>query len=192
MPDQPVSVIGTNNFKPTPEQIRRVQSFLKWSAYGKKPDTIVFVHPKDFPATAHAFNASTRQALTHAGRTYINAALLTNKDVTGKNNLEWALAHEMAHLNSPDVPAIQEKQDQIYDDEADDMIRQWNGKRGQGYRTVQSQIDKLPGQFQPAESQPSSLLSTDSLLPHAAILGALGAASQPVQTKPSNLLLGYK
>lgn len=206
MPNKNILVIGTRNFQPTPEQIQRVQTFLKWTGYDKQPDTVIFVPPKDFPATAHAFNAQTRTALTHAGRTYINAALL-NGNGQGKENLEWTLAHELAHLNSPGVPAIQEKQDYIYDDEADDVIRRWNGKQGRGYRTVQSQINKLPGEFEPSRaplgtdltppqssaapdstptpapsSQPNGLLSLARIGAHVpfAVLGALGAVSRKV------------
>lgn len=158
MPSSDVSVIGTRNFTPTQNQIQRVQDFYRWSGYKKLPDTVIFVHSKDFPATARAFDAQTRTALTHAGRSYVNAAILNSKDTTGENNLEWTLAHEAAHLNSPGMPAIQEKQDKVYDDEADALLRQWNGKSGQAYRTLMAQQRKLPGMFGTVQSIPNSSL----------------------------------
>lgn len=162
MPTQ-VSVIGTKTFQPSVEQVRRIQEFYKWLPMSKTPDTVILIPPKDFPATARAFNAQTDTALTHAGRSYLNAALLDSKETTGKNNLEWALAHEAAHMNSPEVPRIQEQQDKIYDDQADDIIRKWNSRPVRAYRTSQDIAAKLPGQFEPTLTPPSSHLTSPSV-----------------------------
>lgn len=155
----PVNVIGSKNFTPTQDQIQRVQDFYRWSGYKKLPDTVIFVHPKDFHEVSKEMDAPVETAITHAGRSYINARLLDTKDKTGSGNLEWTLAHEAAHLNSPGGVAFQEQHDKLYDEDADALMKQWNGPKGQGYRAIQSFLRKLPGEFEPTVSKPSDALT---------------------------------
>lgn len=152
----PVNVVGSRNFTPTQAQVQRVQDFYHWSGYDKLPDTVIFVHPSDFHNVSREMNAPVNTAITHEGRTYLNASLLNSKDSTGKGNLEWTLAHEAAHLNSPGSVAFQEQHDQLYDQDADALMKQWNGPKGQAYRQLMTFQRGLSGKFEPQTQQPQS------------------------------------
>lgn len=155
----PIEVVGSKNFTPTQEQINRIQDFYRWSGYQKLPNTIILVSPKDFDATSIALGrprTDTAFTLAGAGRSYINASLLNSKSKTGKGNLEWTLAHEAAHLNSPLSPEAGEAHDQLFSDEADDLMNQWNGPKGQAYRQLMTFQRGLPGKFEPQAQHPQS------------------------------------
>ena len=96
----------------------------------------------------------------------------------GDDDFMTTLAHEYGHrkLNST--------KEEDADSYARQAIQQWRkyGRSNEGaLADAKAAVTHGEANIEPTRSQPPALLSSDSLLPHAhaAILGALGAASQP-------------
>ncbi|HET7150881.1 MAG TPA: hypothetical protein VFI60_05685 [Candidatus Acidoferrum sp.] len=183
---------------------------------------MIILRPEDFGKAAKTFSGvPTNVGFSVGDRSYINAALFNPKNTLLQDELrgmarvgasdapEWVLAHEATHMSSRQDPQLQEMHDDLYNDDANAIIGQWNSKPARAYRTVQDISAKLPGEFEPSHaplrtdltppqpsaapnatpapspmppSQPNGLFSLETLGQHipAAILGALGhAASQP-------------
>lgn len=163
MPNQSISVVGSNDFSPTEEQIRRVQDFYQWSGYKKLSNMIVVVSPKDFQNVVNQVSrkpSDTAVTVPSIGRTYINSSLFDSKARTGRDNLEWTLAHEAEHLNSPESYIASEMDDKLMDEKADHLMKQWNGPEGQGYRRVVGIQRKIA-----QESEPIHIPMDNRLIP---------------------------
>lgn len=173
------TVIGTRDYTPTPEQIQRVKTFMQWLPLQKASGTVVIVPWQNFRDLAKSYGAQTTTALTNpdVDRTYINASVF---DKGSPHTIEWVLAHEAAHLNSPNAGRFQEARDSEFDDAANKLIQQYNSPAGQAYQQEQSRIASDAGKIQP--SQPpvqSNLVSALAPPPtNSVALGALRGLSQ--------------
>ena len=178
-----VSVIGTRDHTPTPEQVQRIKTFMQWLPLQKASGTVVVIPWQNFRDLAKSYGANTTTALTNPDedRTYINASAF---DKGSPKSVEWILAHEAAHLNAPGIGRIQEKRDGQFDDVANDLIRQYNSSQGRAYQAAQSRIASDAGKIQPVpvnysqtlDGQPPKL--SISNLTQGSLQGALHGLAQ--------------
>lgn len=174
-----VSVIGTRNYTPTSEQVRRIKTFMQWLPLSKASGTIVITPWQNFRDLAKSYGAQTTTALTNPDidRTYINAAVFNKGN---PRPIEWVLAHEAAHLNAPGIGRIQEKHDEQFDDVANDLIKQYNSSQGRAYQAEQSRITSDGGRIQPSPTQVQSALNSPLVIGHE-------GSSQPQPTPTASI-----
>ena len=172
MPNDKFSVVGGYGYSPSPEQTARVQTFLRWLPAKAKPASVIILRPEDFGKAAKMFSqVPTNVGFSVGDRSYINAALFDPKNTILQDELrgkarvgasdapEWVLAHEALHLGSHQDPQLQEMHDNLYNDDANAIIGQWNSKPVRAYRALQSNAAKVVGQVQPTDVPPETQLT---------------------------------
>lgn len=127
-----LSISGSYDYKVGPEETTRIVSFLSSYPATKKFNSVVVIPDNKWDTVSKDFNlpqGSSRIAFSipAAGRTYVNARLFKNKSVD--QGVEWALAHELEHLNDWRNPTEQEKMDKIIDTSARMKLKQWKDSR---------------------------------------------------------------
>lgn len=168
MPD--TVVVGAGSYKPTPQQVARIKSFLQTVPVKNIPDTIV-VLPKE------NFHNTIKKAMSGAGdtdwavsnvpgkRIYINSAVFDekhpNSHYQGQQFPEFVLAHELSHFNDKDNPATQETQEIMatkagkpnpFDLRGQDLLSKWAKQNGPVYSELQQQVATAQGQTQPVSA----------------------------------------
>lgn len=119
---------GLQDLKLDPAQTSRIQNFLSTYSTPKRLSGVFVVPDDKWDATTKAFNvpwhgARVAFAMPAAGRVYVNANLLNNKN--WGDGVEWALAHELAHINDSRPPLQQELADRQIDDGARKALANW-------------------------------------------------------------------
>lgn len=101
--------------------------------------------------------------LPEARRTYLSSAAFEGSPESG---VEWALAHELTHLNDPRAPALQQQFDAEIDRTARDRLGRWlSDPQATAYRKLQGIARQA---FRGVEPQPSPIaaeLSPPPLVP---------------------------
>ena len=167
-----IQVSGAYGYKPTKQQVQRLQTFLQWLPTKKAPTEVVIVPSEKMDEVSKIYSpkVKTNVGLTVGNRSYVNAKLFDPKDDFVKdelpeaqyqkgNALEWTLAHESAHLSDPVSPDLQERQDNVFNDEANGTMNDWGGKNAQAYRTAQANAYSAEDQIQPTPAPISTTLT---------------------------------
>lgn len=172
-----IQVMGAAGFTPTPAQVTRVQTYLNWMPQNKVPSQIVVVPDDKMGTSSNAMSrVHTNIGYTLAGgnRSYINAKLFDSNDDFVRNEtngeakypkgsaLEWVLAHEIAHLNTPGNSVGQEKEDYRFNDAANQTIRQWQKDKGPTYSNLEQNVAGQQNQIQPASTPIATQLARPS------------------------------
>ena len=172
-----IPVVGSGGYKPSPNETQRVQTFLKWLPVKTKPSAIVIIPSKDFADVAKKFGSSdTNVAFQLGGRAYINQdAFSPSQDMVDKlsqsiqappfenqktfgsklnqgNLVEWAIGHEVGHMNSNLDPKLQEQRDYLQNEAANEDVTNYNNPQGKAYQGLQSQVAARQGQIQPTSA----------------------------------------
>lgn len=133
-----IPVISAKDYPLDPKTIGRVQQFLAQTNVKIRPSSIVVVAPDRFEAARKAVGTSgpTRTAFTVGNRIYLNGATLFPSSDTssiakdlGVNNYdhlaEFALSHELAHMNDTRPRAWQEAHDSIFNQRGHQIYSDW-------------------------------------------------------------------
>ena len=173
MPDsKDIPVVGTAGYKPADADIHRVRTFLKWLPEKTKPSAVVIIPSKDFTSVAKKFGSSdTNVAFQMGGRAYINADAFNPSDdmvkeianhimpaphmnqatigstISKDNLVEWAIGHEVGHMNSNIDPKLQEQRDYLQNETANDDVKNYNSSQGKAYQSLNANKSE---EFQPA------------------------------------------
>ena len=169
MPNDPIPVLGSAGYTPSSADIQRVSTFLKWLPVKIKPSAVVVIPSKDFANVAKKFNSSdTNVAFQMGGRAYINADAFnpsqkmvdnlsrsiqvppfSNHETIGSkmtrgNLVEWALGHEVGHMNSNLDPKLQEQRDYLQNEAANQDVTDYNNPQGRAYQSLQNRVAAAP------------------------------------------------
>lgn len=133
-----VPVISAKNYPLDAKTIERVQTFLAQTDVKSRPSSVVVVSPDQFESVRKAVGTSgpTRTAFTVGNRIYLNGATLFPSSDTasiakdlGVGNYdhlaEYALSHELAHMNDSRPRAWQEQHDQIFNQQGHKIYSDW-------------------------------------------------------------------
>ena len=166
------NVYGGYGYKPTPEQVNRVQTFLHWLPMNTKPSKVVLVPQDKFPQARKDFNVhnDTGIAFSSAGNVYLNEGLFhpsndlqntlsgVSQGIPTESAVEWTLAHEAAHANDSTPEWEQEAHDFKYNNAAYQTMQQWNSPQGKAYQNLQNRNFTSRGQQQPISAPLSTAL----------------------------------
>lgn len=125
------AVTGGYGYKPEPQQVGRVAAFLSTYQAEKKFDRVVVIPDSNWDQASKDFKLPATSAriafsLPDAKVAYINSKLFDSK--SPDHGPEWALAHELEHLNDWRNPAEQEQMDVRIDASARQRLAAWKDK----------------------------------------------------------------
>jgi len=163
-------ITGAGSYKPTPQQVARIKSFLQTVPVKNIPDTVVVI-PKE------TFHDTIKKAMSGAGdtdwavsnvpgkRIYVNSAIFDqkhpNSHYQGQQFPEFVLAHELSHFNDKDNPAVQETQEIMatqagkpnpFDLRGQDLLSKWTKQNGPTYSQLEQQVASNQGRLQPVSA----------------------------------------
>lgn len=184
-----VPILGSTGYQPTAADKQRLSTFLNWLPADKKPSSVVLIAPNRFANVAKQFTGPdehTGIAFSVGDRTYLDAAALnptaeyTNRvvsqlsipsnfrparetyaDVDAHNLAEFALAHEIGHMNSKLSLQDQERVDYLQNLYANNQVGQYDDKQGRAYQKLQQRVASDEGTFQPTPAPITTTLQPD-------------------------------